>query len=552
MTRRGFTAAVLAVGLALAACGSDDGGDSAPATTAASGGGATETTAAAGGGGTESTAPATAPVPEEGDLPSADAYDLDATLRYMYSVGPSRFDPHRGTSSFDNTSLFLVYDRLVHQAPNAAAVPGLATEWEFSEDGSTLTFTIRDGVTFHDGTPLDAEAVKANIERGQTVEGSAVASELAVIESVEVVDGNKVQLNLSGPAAQLPLVFSDRAGMMISPAAFDDPELDQAPVGAGMYKVVEYRPNDVIIMERHEGYWDPDAARAARFEFYIAGDAVTRLNAIRSGQVDITFVDPQQQSEAESAGLQVRLSSGLAFYHLQLNRSFEPFANEQVRKALNHAIDRSQIVDGLLFGLGEASTQIFPKGYFGYSEEAGSEMYPYDPELARSLLAEAGYADGFEFEVIVPTIPLIQQLGEIVQAQLAELGITANIRSVEPAQTADIFYARQEGQGLVSPWGGRPDPAQTLSLLFSDEGFSNPGRHSTPEVMDAIAETRKVQSAEARAAAIQNAAKVIAEQAFDVPIYFPVTPSIFTDEVIGVREWLSGKPEFRGVGIAAG
>ena len=242
-------------------------------------------------------------------MPDISEYDLEGTFRYFYSVGPSRFDAHRATSSFDNTSLFLTYDRLVHNSPEASAVPGLATAWEFNPDGTALTFTLREGVTFHDGTPFDAEAVKANIERGQTVEGSAVASDLAVITSVEVVDPLTVTLNLGGDGAQLPLVLSDRPGMMISPAAFDKPDLDQSPVGAGMFTVSEYRANDRIIYNRYDGYWDPDAVRCATFDYSISGDPITRLNAIRSGQVDGTFVDPAQEADAESAGLVISHST---------------------------------------------------------------------------------------------------------------------------------------------------------------------------------------------------------------------------------------------------
>src|SRR5690606_32824748 len=120
----------------------------------------------------------------------------------------------------------------------------------------------------------------------------------------------------------------------------------------------------------------------------------------------------------------------------------------EVRQALNHAVNRQAIIDGLLLGLGNASCQVFPEGYIAFDEETGTDTYPYDPDRARELLEAAGYADGFEFEMIVPTIPNITQLGEIVQAQLLEVGIRANIRQVEPAQTADIFYAQQEGDGL--------------------------------------------------------------------------------------------------------
>jgi peptide/nickel transport system substrate-binding protein len=548
------TALALAAGVVATACGGDD--DEASSTTADDGAAAPASQApqgtAAGTPGTEASAGTT---PEGGSAPAGDEvpdiseYDLAATFRYQYSVGPSRFDAHKATSSFDNTSLFLTYDRLVHNAPDASAIPGLATEWEFNADGTALTFTLREGVTFHDGTPFDAAAVKANIERGQTVEGSAVASDLAVITSVDVVDPLTVTLNLGGSGAQLPLVLSDRPGMMISPAAFANPDLDQKPVGAGMFTVTEYRPNDRIVYTKYDGYWDPDAGRCAVFEYTISGDPIVRLNAIRTGAIDATFVDPPQEADAESAGLVSSRGTGLAYYHMQPNRSFEPFSKLEVRQAMNHAVDRKAIVDGLLLGLGNASGQVFPEGYFAYDEDTGTEPYPFDLEKARSLLEAAGHADGFEFEMIVPTIPNIQQLGEIVQAQLAEVGIRANIRQVEPAQTADIYYSKQEGQGLVSPWGGRPDPSLTLALMFGGEGFSNPGRHTTPEVQEAIDATQVVQSDEDRTAALKAASAAVVEAALDVPLYFPITPSVFTDRVIGWQTWLSGKPEFRYVGL---
>jgi peptide/nickel transport system substrate-binding protein len=201
-------------------------------------------------------------------------------------------------------------------------------------------------------------------------------------------------------------------------------------------------------------------------------------------------------------------------------------------------------------GLAEAAVQPFPAGYLAHDDSITTDLYAYDPELARELLAEAGYGDGLSFEVIVPTVPNITQLGEAVQAQLADVGIDMSIRAVQPSQTADIFYVQQEGEALVSPWGGRPDPSQTLGLLYSDTGFSNPGRHTTPTFMDAFAATLEVQSPDERAAALRAASKAVAEEALDVILYFPTTPIVYTDEVSGVVGWLSGKPEFRGVGVA--
>lgn len=127
-----------------------------------------------------------------------------------------------------------------------------------------------------------------------------------------------------------------------------------------------------------------------------------------------------------------------------------------------------------------------------------------------------------------------------------------SIRAVDPAQTADIFYAQQEGQGLVSPWGGRADPSQTLALMFSDQGFSNPGRHTTPAVAEAIAATFQVQAPEDRAAALQAASAGVVTDALDVVRYYPITPGIYTEQTIGMQSWLGGKPEFRAIGLAAG
>ncbi|MEP4649962.1 MAG: ABC transporter substrate-binding protein [Ilumatobacter sp.] len=503
---------------------------------------------------TDSGPASSAPVGSSSDSPAEAAGENDPTkvLRVSYTVGPSRFDPHRASSSFDNTSLFLTYDRLVHQSSGAEAVPGLAESWEFSEDGGALDMKLREGVTFHDGEPFNAEAVKANIERGQTVENSAVSSELAVIEEVEVVDEFNVRFVLNGDAASLPLVLSDRAGMQLSPAAFDNADLDVQPVGAGMFTVAEYDQDARIVYEAYDDYWDPDAVQVAGIDFLIQTDSVTRLNALRSGQIDWTFVDPPQVSEAESAGLELLTVPSLAYYHLQLNGSFEPFADPVVRQALNHAINRDAIVDGLLLGIGGiAGVQPFPEGYFAHDDSISADLYEYDPEMARQMLADAGYPDGFTFEMIVPTVPNITQLGEAVQAQLAEIGVTAEIRAVQPSQTADIFYVQKEGQGLVSPWGGRPDPSQTLGLLYTAAGFSNPGALTTDAVEETSAAALEVQSPEDRALDLQAASRQVTEDALDVVIYFTTTPVVYASNVTGVEGWFSGKPEFRGMGVTS-
>lgn len=532
------TALIVAVGAILAGCGDDD----EPAATSSDEG-------TAGPGTTVGTAPVTEPSAAPSSATIGPELDTTATFRFAYWTGLTSFDPHLASSSYSNTSLNLVYDRLVHLLPDASPAPGLATAWEFGDDGLTLDLTLRSGVTFHDGTPFDADAVKANLERAKTLEGSVVAGELAAIEEIEVVRPDLVRLHLTEPSAELPLVLSDRAGMMISPAALQNEDLDQHPVGSGMYRVREYVTNDRITYERFEDYWDPAAAPSAGIEITFITDSTTRLNAVRTGQADATTVDPAQVADAEAAGLVVDQDITLAFYQLQLNRSFEPFSVLEVRQALNHAIDRGAIIDGLLLGLGVQAGQVFPEGYVAFDEATGSDPYPYDPERARELLAAGGYPDGFTFEMIVPAVPLITQLGEIIQSQLGEIGVIAEARTVEVSDTAPAFMGRKEGNALVTNWSGRADPTQTLKSLFGADSFQNPGGHTTPEMTAAIAATQAAVDPDERTAALKAASAQAARDALTVPLVFPVTSTVASTDVVGLQSWRSGKPEFRGVGL---
>lgn len=481
-------------------------------------------------------------------IPPIQEYDLDAVFRFMWNAPPTSFDPHKAGASYDLTTLQPVYDRLLHLTPAGVPGPGLATAWEFAADGTYLDLTLRDGVVFHDGAVLDADAVKANVERAKTVEGSAVASDLAAIDSVEVMAPNAVRLHLARQAAELPAVLTDRAGMMISPNAFENPDLDVAPVGAGMYRVTSYDPGARITFERFEEYWEPDAIRAAGLDWGVSGDPLTRFNALRSGQIDGTWLGSAQDAEAQAAGLKVLRRSGTGFFHVQLDRSFEPFADVDVRRAMNHALDRQALVDSVAYGLGHASSQSFPEGYFAFDPDTGTDAFPYDPELARQLLTNAGYPNGFEFEMLFQTSQGGDVIAAALQGQFAAVGITANARGIETAQAAEAFYVREEGDALAANWGGRPDPTQTLRLLYTATGFANSGKHSTEATTAAIEATAVVQPAEARATAARAASAQVVADALDVVVYFLITSYGFSNEVLGPDVWGFGFPDFRYVG----
>jgi peptide/nickel transport system substrate-binding protein len=557
--RHALVAGFVALATTLAACGSDDDdtAEAPPPTEPSESSDTTSTPSTAATETTEAVAPATSePSPETpsdgapDDFPPIEDYDLDGVLRVMWAAPPTTFDPHKSGSSYDLPTFYPVYDRLLHLDRDGKVAPGLATSWEFAADGSYLDLELREGVVFHDGATLDAEAVKANIERAKTVEGSAMVADLAMVESVEVLSPTQVRLHLGADAAHLPAILADRAGMMVSPDAFDNPDLDLKPVGAGMYRVTEYEPGTVIVYERFEDHWEPGAARAARIEYLTASDPLTRFNALRTGEVHGAWLRSAHNAEANATeGLYVVERGGASLFHLQLNRSHEALANVDVRRAINHAIDRRALVDTVVHSMGDPSAQTFPQGYFAHDPETGTEPFPYDPDLARQLLADAGYPDGFEFEMLYQA-PSSEIIATALQGQLAEVGITANLRGIDGIQAPQIFYVQQASDSLAALWGGRADPAQTLQLLYSSQGFSNPGRHTTPEMEEAIKATMVVQPDEERNAALQAASAQVVADALDVVLYFPIESYGFADEVLGPEAWGRGFPDFRYVGLA--
>lgn len=503
--------------------------------------------AACGGGSDDGTADEGTAVPAADDAgDDAPAGSPGGTLRYAAANEPSRFDVHRSSNGYDQNWLAPVYERLIHQTPQSELEPGLATEWGFTDD-TTFVMTLREGVSFHDGAAFDAEAVKANIERAKTVEGSGLANYIASVDTVDVVSEFEVQFNLNKPDATLPMQLATRPGMMLSPDAFDNEDLDSMPVGSGPFRLVEYNRGDRAVYEKVDGYWNDEYAQIDRLEIFYMPDAVTRLNALRSGQIDAAPLEASQVSEAEGAGLTVDVSDSLEVYHFQMDRSKSEFGDTLVRQALNHAIDREAIVEGLLFGYGQPTTQWVPEGTTFFNEDFGPDYYPYDPDRARELLAEAGVPDGFSFDAMVSTNPIYVRLGEILKEQFADIGVEMNLRQEQ--QLADAFFVRNDADAIVSPYPGRIDPTETAQIYFNDESFSNPGRQVTPTVKEAF--FTALIPADDRPDMVKALSGQIVEDALGVPVLFPQVLLAYTEDVSGLSWYLSGHIEFDGVTVNA-
>ncbi|SNX94701.1 peptide/nickel transport system substrate-binding protein [Geodermatophilus sabuli] len=478
--------------------------------------------------------------------------DPEGTFRYVFVQNPSTFDPHRSANPWDMVFFRLVYDQLIMLDENDELAPQLATSWEFVDDETALVLELRDDVTFIDGTPFDAEAVKANLERAKTLETSALKGQLARIESVEPTGEFTVRINLNGPGGDLPALFSSTAGSMISPAAFDNADLDQNPVGSGMATLVEYVPGQLTRYDRNEEYWDPDAAKAAHYEILVQTSATTRFNMLQTGQAELTYLDPSQAEQAEAAGLNSAPSKSMSIMSMYMNTGKAPFDDIRVRQAVQHAVDRQVIVDGVFFGLGEPVAQYMPPDHWAYNPDVTPEgEYGYDPERARELLAEAGYPDGVDFEFLVPSLDDHRAVAEALVPMLAEVGLRATTRVIESPTTPVTFYSRQEGNAF--PGMGAPFADPTIPYQGSLPGqFANPWNTTTDEFQQAWTDSLSGATREDRVEALHRMveAEKGVRKSFPLHAHFP--PSAWTDRAVFPEGYQPAyAPTFRGVGVTA-
>ena len=266
------------------------------------------------------------------------------TLRISAPANPSSLDPATGGAGSDHAFLFTMYDTLTEwDFETLKPKPGLAESWKFS-DPTTLVLNIRPGITFHDGTPLDAEAVKFNLERNKSDQKSNIKADLASLASVEVTGPLQVTLKLGAPDAALPGILSDRAGMMVSPTALKAAEggtVARKPVGAGAYAFVSWADGEKIVVKRNEKYWKANRPYPDGIEFSIIPELTTGARSVTAGQNDLIYQLPPRQKAIIERASSIKVFNGPTLYVFQifLNWAKPPFDNVKVRQAFNFAID---------------------------------------------------------------------------------------------------------------------------------------------------------------------------------------------------------------------
>jgi peptide/nickel transport system substrate-binding protein len=537
-------AALMAVIAVAAGCGGDDGGSS---ETTSAGSPTTVAHSSAAEPGTTEPGETNALTPVEGD------FDENATVRVGNWGGPESWDIHKIGRGSRNMALFPVYDRLIMQNPDGSLVPGIAENWEFVDDDTALVLHLREGVTFQDGSAVDAAAVVANIERQLSGNAEmANAPQLATVSTATAVDPLTVRLEVTGPSAFLPAVLSDRAGALVCPSKFDDPTLATQPCGAGPFTLESYEDGVSAVYARFEDYWNRAAIKVAKVDLVLQLDETTRQNSFDAGDIDINYVNTTIIDNAVRGGHDVDPQASLTFWQLNLNRSKGALGDVEVRRAINHAIDREALIDGVLFGYADATQQPFPSSSPAYNKDLAEPYWDYNPDAARQILADAGYADGdVEFTCIVSNGGQGQyaQYAEVVQQQLAQVGITMGISVVENAAITREHLVEKTSDCSLSPYDGAADPSVTFQELFSAGGYQNPAGTSEPAVEAAYEAT--LVPGDGRPAAIAAMVEQVMDQALVVPLFFPQKSFVVTDQVEGVGPlWVSTNTlEFFNVGL---
>ncbi|GAA4489001.1 ABC transporter substrate-binding protein [Actinoallomurus oryzae] len=405
------------------------------------------------------------------------------TLKWGWDL-PTSWDPVTSSAGWDVHALSLVYAGLTKHDGQGNPVPAVAESWKYSDEGSRVTFRLRSGLKFSDGTPLDATAVKKSIERGRDAPKSLIAAQLVDIKSVSAPDATTVVLDLRAPNYQIPSLFAGKTGMVVNPAAFErDPAgLATKPAGAGPYTLTSYVENSQATLERNPAYWDAANVKAANFQLFPLPDAATVIAGLQSGRYNVAQIPGSQVAAAKAAGLEVQVIPSLVVAVLDVNVTKPPFDDPNAVLALKFAVDRAALLKTQQFGIGEVSYQPFPKGYVGYDPQLEG-VYAHDPAKARELLAASRYGTGAPVTITASSSgTLAQQL----QAQLQAVGFKPTIETIPEAEATQIIYIQHSKALFVDAFAGRDSTAQAFQVLFGTEGLMNPGRRTSPELAAAV------------------------------------------------------------------
>jgi len=448
---------------------------------------------------------------------------MAADLRIGLAEDPDLLDPDQARTFVGRIVFTSLCDKLVDITPKLEIIPQLATDWSWSDDGTVLTMDLRQGVTFHDGTPFNAEAVLANIDRSQHLPESRRQSELTSVQSAAATGEYQVTFTLASADATLLAQFADRAGMMMSPKALTEEGVDFSnnPVCSGPFKFVERIQQDRIVLEKFPEYWNADKFAFDTITYLPIPDSTVRLANVRSGDLDMLerLAATDAKSVKDDTGLTYAEAVSLGYSGITINlengdAGDNPFGNEKLlRQAFSFAIDRDAINQVVFNGAFAPGNQPYPPTSPWYNTSI--PVPARDIEKAKALMSEAGF-ESVDLTLTVPNSPETLQLAQVIQSMVSEAGFNVTINATEFAtmlsqQTAGNYEADQVG------WSGRVDPDGNIHQFVTCEGGINDTGYCNPEVDKLLNAARTTTDTAARKTAYDAALAILNE---DLPILY--------------------------------
>lgn len=455
-------------------------------------------------------------------------------LRVGLSGEPTSLDAVLGRSGGDAYYWRQIYDQLVDVDPGLEprTSTSLATRWEIGTDPHSITFHLREGVRFHDGTPLDAEAVRANIARiiDPATKATPRAS-MTVIESVDVLGPYVVRFNLSAPWGAGLNMLADRGGVMNSPALVKALGADYgwAPAGTGPFKVNKVITGTSVHLVRNEDYWmfDVDGNRLPYLDeisIRVIRDETVLASALRTGEIDLAYL-PNKEVAAFTRDERFRIETmdgGTIALLLTFNVGFPPLDNVDVRRAIVHAIRPDVINRAIFFDKAmPADSGMWPVGSWAHDPDV--QRPHYDLAKARELLKKAGFADGFEFTAVINNSPVMIPTAEIIRAMLKDIGLLMHIEVLDTGSATEGFFHAGKYPLYITSWSRYPEPDWLASLAYKSDGFYNAGKVKRPDIDALVAQGASLYDIDERRRVYHQLNAMVLDEAWYVPMLYGVT-----------------------------
>jgi peptide/nickel transport system substrate-binding protein len=401
------------------------------------------------------------------------------TLTMARATDVFNFDPQNAPDQESVSTVLEIYDRVTRFAPNGQIRPGLATAWKFSKDQRTVTFTLKKGVRFSDGSSLKASDVAFSIRRALNPKSIYAVLWGGAIKSVTPIDALHVRVKLSRPFAPLLSTLATSQGSIVSEAAWKKlgKQAPQHPVGTGPWMLESWTKGSKIVLARNPYYWGR-RPYLDKVILTVVGDDNARVLQLRSGAVDvIDTVPPSQVKPIRSSGNRVEIVFGQSNLLIPMNFGVKPFDDVNVRQALNYALDRKAVAKAAYFGLAKPALSPLPSGTTFYQPRYG---VPYSLTKAKAFLAKSSVPDGFSFTLTVPAgNSAFSGVAQIWAQSLKSIGVTAKIVQLEGTTAFDRWLSKKY-EVYLQPWANdTPDAMEYAQLGFAGQdgfftGYTNP------------------------------------------------------------------------------